>query len=73
MADAPAVRRRRVRGEDGEQHRAVRARVDDAEPSSSNQPFVFSADKIQHYMGLIFLRLNLKIQPQNSASIEAEF
>ena len=31
MADAPAVRRRRVRGEDGEQHRAVRARVDDAE------------------------------------------
>ena len=23
-------------------------------PSSSNQPFVFSADKIQHYMGLIF-------------------
>ena len=42
-------------------------------PSSSNQPFVFSADKIQHYMGLIFLRLNFKIQPQNSALIEAEF
>ena len=31
MAEAPAVRRRRGRGEDGEQHRAVRARVDDAE------------------------------------------
>ena len=31
MADAPAVRRRRVRGEDGEQHRAVHARVDEAE------------------------------------------
>ena len=31
MADAPAVRRRRGRGEEGEQHRAVRARVDEAE------------------------------------------
>ena len=31
MAEAPAVCRRRGRGEDGEQHRAVRARVDDAE------------------------------------------
>ena len=31
MAEAPAIRRRRVRGEEGEQHRAVRARVDDAE------------------------------------------
>ena len=31
MAEAPVARRRRGRGEDGEQHRAVRARVDDAE------------------------------------------
>ena len=31
MADAAAIRRRSVRGEDGEQHRAVRARVHEAE------------------------------------------
>ena len=31
MAEVPAARRRRARGEEGEQHRAVRARVDEAE------------------------------------------
>ena len=45
MAEVQAVRRRRARGEEGDQHRAVRARADEAETGLTDWKLHYSATR----------------------------